>query len=159
MSQNSVGPEILFENLCADTVALMTEQRVPGVSIGILYLDHLYTRGLGITNIDHPLMVDEETLFQIGSITKTFTCTLAMQLVEQGLLTLDAPVRTYLPDFRVQSEMVSANVTIRHLLTHSSNWVGDFFIDTGEGADASAIYVERMAELPQIGADVHDLFL
>ncbi len=150
MNQNTVGPETLFENLCAHTNALMTEHRVPGVSIGILHQDRFYARGFGITNIDHPLMVNQDTLFQIGSITKTFTATLVIQLVEQGVLALDAPVCTYLPDFRVQSDTVSANVTIRHLLTHSSNWVGDFFIDTGEGSDASAIYVERMAELPQL---------
>jgi CubicO group peptidase (beta-lactamase class C family) len=150
MTQVSVDSEILFESLCAHTSSLMIEHRVPGVSIGILHQGRVFTRGLGITNVDNPLLVNEETLFQIGSITKTFTGTLVMQLVEQGALALDASVRTYLPGFRIQDDAVSSNVNIRHLLTHSSNWVGDFFIDTGEGSDASAMYVERMAELPQL---------
>ena len=107
-------------------------------------------RASAVTNVDHPLPVTDDTLFQIGSISKTFTGTLLMRLVEQGKLDLDTPIRTYLPDFKLLDEDVAANATIRHLLTHTGNWVGDFFIDTGEGDDAPARYVARMAELPQL---------
>jgi CubicO group peptidase (beta-lactamase class C family) len=71
--------------------------------------------------------------------------------IEAGRLELDAPVRTYLPDFRVADEQASRQVTIRHLLTHTGGWAGDFFVDTGRGNDALALYVAKMAELPQIG--------
>ena len=75
---------------------------VPGVAVGILHGEDTLTKGLGVTNVDHPLPVDETTLFQIGSITKTFVGTLTMQLVEAGKIELDAPIWTYLPEFKVK---------------------------------------------------------
>ena len=72
---------------------------IPGVVVGILHNGEIHAAGLGVTNVEHPLDVTDETLFQIGSITKTFTGTAIMRLVEMGKIDLDATVRTYLPDF------------------------------------------------------------
>jgi CubicO group peptidase (beta-lactamase class C family) len=128
----------------------MVRHHIPGVAVGLLHGEREYTAGFGVTNVLHPLPVDADTLFQIGSITKTFTATLAMQLVERGTLALDVPVRTYLPDLRLADEGVAAGVTMRHLLTHTAGWEGDFFEDTGDGDDALARMVARMADLPQV---------
>jgi CubicO group peptidase (beta-lactamase class C family) len=122
---------------------------VPGVAIGILDGAEEIVRGLGVTSVEHPLDVDGDTLFQTGSITKTFTGTLVMRLVDEGRLELDAPVRTYVPELRLQDEDVAARVTMRHLLTHTGGWVGDYFDDTGRGEDSLALMCERLAELPQ----------
>jgi CubicO group peptidase (beta-lactamase class C family) len=122
---------------------------VPGVVVGVVHGDEILTGGWGVTSIDNPLLVTDDTLFQIGSITKTFVGTAMMRLVEAGKVELDAPVRTYLPDFRVSDEAASAGATVRHLLTHTSGWAGDYFHDTGAGDDALARYVADMAELPQ----------
>jgi CubicO group peptidase (beta-lactamase class C family) len=130
--------------------AAMKRHRVPGVAVGIFADGREFTAGFGVTNIRHPLEVNEHTLFQIGSTTKTFTATLAMRLVEAGSLDLDAPVRRYLPGFRMKDPEVTERVTMRHLLTHTGGWEGDYFDDTGAGDDAHKIYVERMAELPQL---------
>jgi CubicO group peptidase (beta-lactamase class C family) len=94
--------------------------------------------------------VDGNTLFRIASTTKTFTGTAAMRLVEQGLLDLEAPVRTYLPAFRVQDEAATARVTLRQCLNHSAGWVGDDEQDFGRGDDALAAYVASMTVLPQL---------
>ena len=75
--------------------------------------------------MDYPQPVDGDTLFRIGSTTKTFTGTAVMRLVEQGRLDLDAPVRTYLPDLRLADESVAARVTLRQCLNHSAGWLGD----------------------------------
>lgn len=123
---------------------------IPGASVGVLSGDEVRTAGFGVTNADHPLPVTDGTLHQIGSITKTFTGTLAMHLVDQGALDLDVPVRTYLPGFRVADEGATARATIRHLMTHTAGWVGDVFDDTGNGEDALEIYVDRMAHLEQL---------
>ena len=56
----------------------MTENAVPGIAIGIFNDGYRYTQGFGVTNIDHPLTVNDETLFQVGSITKTMTGTILM---------------------------------------------------------------------------------
>lgn len=128
----------------------MARLGVPGVAVGILQGDTQQTAGYGVTSVDHPLPVTAETLFQIGSITKTFLATLIMRLVEADKLDLDRPIRHYLPELRLTDEATAAGVTLNHLLTHSAGWEGDFFDDTGFGDDALARYVVRMTELPQI---------
>jgi CubicO group peptidase (beta-lactamase class C family) len=128
----------------------MDRLRIPGAAVGVVYEGEEKVAGLGVTNIDHPLPVDDETLFQIGSITKTFTCTLLMRLVESGKVELDEPVRTYLPDLRLADEDVARRVTLRHLLTHTGGWEGDYFDDLGPGDDALARMVAAVGQLPQV---------
>ncbi len=123
---------------------------VPGAVVGVLSEGEVRTAGFGVTNVDHPLDVTAETLFQIGSITKTYTGTAMMRLVDMGKLDLDATVRTYLPDFQVADETASATATIRHLLTHVGGWSGDLFYDPGPGDDALPKYVAKMAGLEQL---------
>jgi CubicO group peptidase (beta-lactamase class C family) len=122
---------------------------VPGVAVGVALggeEDYVYH---GVTSIANPLPVDETTLFQIGSTTKTYTGTAIMVLVERGLIDLAAPVRRYLPDFRLRDEEVAANVTVLQLLNHTAGWAGDFAADTGYGDDALARYVARLVEANQ----------
>jgi CubicO group peptidase (beta-lactamase class C family) len=129
----------------------MKKFHVPGVAVGILHEDKTFTEGLGVTNVDHPISVDETTLFQIGSITKTFVGTLAMRLVEMGKLELDTPIQTYLPNFSVLDEESSKKVTMRHLFTHTAGWVGDWFPEgLGHGEDAVSRYVASMVDTPEL---------
>lgn len=141
---------LTFEKLAVFVNKQMTERAVPGVAMGVLYNGKMRTETFGITNVDNPQLVTDDTLFQIGSITKTMTATIIMRLVETGDIDLDAPVRRYLPDFKVKDEQVSAKVRVRDLLTHMSGWVGDHFSNTGEGDDALALIVAEMAELEQL---------
>ena len=122
---------------------------VPGVAIGIVAGDEEVTAAFGVTSVDDPLPVTLETLFQVGSITKTFLGTLVMRLVEERLVDLDAPVRTYLPELRLRDADAAARVTLRHCLTHTAGWFGDHFEDFGSSDDALAKYVASMAELEQ----------
>ncbi len=128
----------------------MKRLQVPGVAIGIYHKDEELTAGFGITSIEHPLPVTIDTLFQTGSISKTFTGTLMMILMEQGKVDLDAPVRKYLKDFNVKDKEVSKKVTARHLLTHMGGWVGDYFNDFGNGDDALEKMVKDIAKMEQI---------
>ena len=142
--------EAILAPLAAVVRQGMAELQVPGVAVGMLLAGQELAAGYGITNVNHPLPVDADTLFQIGSISKTFAGTAAMRLVDRGLLDLYAPVRTYLPDFKLSDESVAARVTMRHLFTHTGGWVGDYFEHTGFGADALARIVEKLADLPQL---------
>jgi CubicO group peptidase (beta-lactamase class C family) len=139
-----------WKRLCEFAEKSRQTHEVPGLVLGILHKGKVSAAGFGVTNADHPLEVTDETLFQIGSITKTFSGTLAMKLVEEGKLDLDATVHTYLPDFKVTDQEATQKVTIRHLMTHTSGWFGDFFHDTGPGDDAPAKYVAEMADLEQL---------
>ena len=139
-----------FRQLCEYVVERMAHYTVPGVAIGVVRDGREYTAGFGITNVEAPVPVDADTLFQIGSTSKTFTGTVAMRLVEAGKLDLDAPIRTYLPDLTLRDEATAAGATLRHLFNHTGGWLGDYFEDTGAGDDALAKIVANMAELPQL---------
>jgi CubicO group peptidase (beta-lactamase class C family) len=128
----------------------MTELRVPGVSVWMLADGHEDGFQLGVTSVDNPLPVDEDTVFQAGSITKTLTATAAVRLAQRGKLDLDAPVRRYLPELRLADENVAAAITMRDLLAHGGGFVGDWFDDFGWGDDAVSRYVELVAQLPQL---------
>ena len=78
-----------FEGLGGPIEAAMRELGVPGVAIGVLQAGQEQVAGYGLTNVEHPLPVTPDTIFQIGSITKTFTATAAMRLGEQGTQPLE----------------------------------------------------------------------
>lgn len=151
MTPSAVSPDLdsRFDTFCQSVEEARTRFGVPGVGVGVLHAGQERTAGFGVTNLSHPLPVDSDTLFQIGSTTKTYTATVAMMLAEAGKLDLDAPIRTYLPTFRLADEQAAATATLRHLFTHCAGWVGDFFINTGRGEDALQRYADRMVELTQ----------
>ena len=113
-----------FDALVSLAEAKMKEYGVPGVALGILQNGVPTVRGLGITNVEDPLPVTAHTVFPIASISKTFATTAMLRLIEQGKVDLHAPVRKYLPDFRVRDEAASRDATIWHLLTHLGGWEG-----------------------------------
>ena len=100
-----------FRELAAFTRDAMPRYRVPGVALGIVAGDDEHMATFGVTSAENPLPVDADTLFQIGSTTKTITGTVVMRLVEAGKLDLDTPLRAYLPDLRLADEGVAQAVT------------------------------------------------
>ena len=137
--------------LAQRVASAMATYVVPGVALGVLDADGASKSwGFGVTNVDHPLPVDADTVFEIASITKTMTATVAARLAADGRLDLDAPVRRYLPEFRVADATVSATVTVRDLFTHTAGWFGEHLEPTGNGEDAIARGVAAMAALEQV---------
>jgi CubicO group peptidase (beta-lactamase class C family) len=113
-----------FDALVSLTQAKMKEYGIPGVAIGVIDGGTLTTRGLGITNVEDSIPVNAHTVFPIASISKTFATTAMMRLIEQGKVDLRAPVRTYIPTFKVRDSVVSRDATVWHLLTHLGGWEG-----------------------------------
>lgn len=128
----------------------MRQHAVPGVAIGLYRKGDEWIEGFGVTNAEHPLPVNADTLFQVGSTTKTFTALAIMCLVEQNAVRLEVPVKQYLPDLELASAELTAGVTLEHLLTHSAGFDGDLFEDFGPGDDALARAVRRMRDLPAV---------
>ncbi|HET7310868.1 MAG TPA: serine hydrolase domain-containing protein [Mycobacteriales bacterium] len=137
-------------NRWRDRLAVLAEKHgVPGASLAVLEGDEVAEAAYGVLNIRTGVEATPDSLFQIGSITKVWTATLVMQLVDEGLVDLDVPVVTYLPDFRVADAEVTRTVTTRHLLAHTSGIDGDLFLDTGRGDDCVERYVAACADLAQ----------
>jgi CubicO group peptidase (beta-lactamase class C family) len=130
--------------------ATATKFCIPGVAVGVwadgqeIYACH------GVTSVDNPLPVDEDTLFLLGSVTKTCTATALLCLVADGRVELDAPVRRYVPELRLKEERAAAQVTVMYLLNHTSGLDWGLIADFGEGDDALAGYVAKLAELELI---------
>jgi CubicO group peptidase (beta-lactamase class C family) len=76
--------------------------------------------GIGDADVASGRAVDADVAFPIASITKVFTALLAMQLVEAGELELDRPVNERLTSFEISTPRGTAEVTARHLLTHTA---------------------------------------
>ncbi len=143
------SPDTVFENLSDEITAGLRRLPIPGLAVGVWHAGTEQVAGFGVTSVENPLPVTPDTLFQVGSISKTFTATALMMLREAGKVDLDTPIRAYLPDFRLSDEGVAARVTIKHLLTHTGGWLGDYFNDFGFGDDAQARMLNEIAQLPQ----------
>lgn len=140
-----------FRTVVEALVAAMREHQVPGAAIGLLAGDREEHATVGLASISSMLPVTPETLFQIGSLAKTFTGTAIWRLIDEGALDLDAPVRAYLPDLTLMAEAVAAEVTIANLLDHSAGFYGDEGFNSGEDDGAITRYVdERLPRLPQL---------
>lgn len=125
--------------------------QVPGIVAGVLSIDpetgaerRLVAR-TGLTNLRTRVENDRDTVCQVGSITKVVTTTMIMQLCEEGRLSLDSKVVDLLPELALASPF-AGEITVRHLVTHTSGIDGDLFTDTGRGDDCIELYVASLKE-------------
>jgi CubicO group peptidase (beta-lactamase class C family) len=102
----------------------MTTQHIPGLALAITYRNQvMYVKGYGKANTRQ--LVTPQTQFPIASLSKSFTAIAVLQLVEAGKIDLDAPVKRYLPEFTLADTKTTDQITIRHLLNHTSG-LSDF---------------------------------
>jgi CubicO group peptidase (beta-lactamase class C family) len=131
---------------------LITKHGVPAASVAVLSGGEVSTAAAGLLNLNTRVEATVDSVFQIGSITKLWTTTLIMQLVADGLVDLDRPVREYLPEFKLADETAAAAITPRQLLTHTSGFSGDAFTPTSRGDDAVELFVRDV--LPGLAQEV-----
>ncbi len=137
-------------SLDAIVAELVDRYGLPGMAIGVLDGESTTVAAAGSRNVFTGDLATPDTLFQIGSLTKMFTATMVMQLVDAGQVSLDEPVTTYLPELRLLGDPDLSGVTVRTLVTHTSGIEGDSFFDTGRGDDAVERIVPRLAEIGMI---------
>ncbi|MFH8252755.1 serine hydrolase [Microbacterium sp. B2969] len=131
--------------------ALAATHKVPGAQLGILRLggldDEVVTAAHGTLNknIVTGAPVTKDSIFQIGSISKVWTATVVMRLVDEGRLSLDTRVKDVIPELSLSDDEITEGVTIRHLLTHTSGIDGDVFTDTGRGDDCLEKYTAELS--------------
>ncbi|TPE60554.1 serine hydrolase [Sandaracinobacter neustonicus] len=143
----AVAPAALAQAIASIDAAARAElqdKQVPSIAIAIVDRNGpLWAGAWGAADAAGKLPASADTLYRAGSVSKLFTDLAVMRLVEQGKLDLDAPVTTYLPDFR-PANPYGVPITLRHLMTHRSGLVreaprGHYFDDAAKGqADAVA---------------------
>ncbi|GLW10028.1 hypothetical protein Misp01_51570 [Microtetraspora sp. NBRC 13810] len=123
------------------------ELGVPGATVAVHQAGEEFHLCHGVTSTENPLPVTPDTLFAIGSVTKTYTATAVMRLAALGKVELDAPVNRYVPEVALKE----TGITVLQLLNHTAGF------DGGDGAGgrsrddgALAAFVDRMARLEQV---------
>ncbi|MEC3890895.1 serine hydrolase domain-containing protein [Nocardiopsis sp. LDBS1602] len=155
MSDGSSTP-IDIEHWRERLAVLAGRHGVPGAQLGIVRTpgpDRPAARAEaahGVLDVATGHAVDTGSVFQIGSITKVWTATVVMGLVEEGLLSLDTSVAEAVPEAFPEDPGRAAPITVGRLLDHTSGIDGDLFTDTGRGDDALERYVGTLAEAATI---------
>jgi CubicO group peptidase (beta-lactamase class C family) len=131
----------------------LATHHVTGAAVGVMHGDQEYIVCAGGADATSRRPVTERTPFLIGSVAKTWTATLVMQLVESGKLALDDPVTLHIPNLALATRQATRALTVRHLLTHASGIdeeVAAAAADSSDGCLSS--YVARLGHLGQIHA-------
>jgi CubicO group peptidase (beta-lactamase class C family) len=129
---------------------LIAKYQVPGAAIAVSVGDDVVDHAAGVLSKATGVEATADSVFQVGSITKPWTSTLVMQLVDEGRVDIDAAVREYLPEFALVDEAAAAVITVRQLLCHTAGFEGDIFTDTGKGDDCLEKYMAVLADVPQL---------
>ncbi len=118
---------------------LMAEQDVPGLAVALVDGDQvLWTQGFGHVDGNGSGSVDADTLFSVQSMSKLFTATAVMRAVQDGRLSLDEPITTYLPEFTVHSafeDHPERKITLRMLLSHTAGFTHEAPIGNNDELD------------------------
>jgi CubicO group peptidase (beta-lactamase class C family)/D-alanyl-D-alanine dipeptidase len=120
----------------------MKNQSLPAVSIAIVDDQQVvWAQGFGISDPQQKTPAAADTIYRVGSVSKLFTDTAIMQLVEKGRIDLDAPVNRYLPDFRPANPLAKP-ITLRELMSHRSGLlreppIGHYFDSTAPTLEAT----------------------
>jgi CubicO group peptidase (beta-lactamase class C family) len=129
------------DELQAELTRLVAEHQVPGAVVAHWRDGTLSTAAAGVANLNTGARMTVDTGFLTGSITKVWTTTLIMTLVDEGLVDLDAPIVHYAPGVRFGADRkVAGSLLVRHLLNHSSG------VDTGDLFVASRGYPEGVED-------------
>ncbi|QDH11142.1 beta-lactamase family protein [Nocardioides dongxiaopingii] len=139
------------ETWIAEQLPLLIEKYdVPGAAVAVLAEGRVAEHAAGVLSRATGVETTVDSVFQIGSVTKVWTASLVLQLVDEGLLDLEVPIRTYLPEFRIADEAAAEKITTRQLLKHTAGFEGDIFVDTGVGDDCVEKYLAVLHEVPQL---------
>lgn len=141
-ADDSGGERVHLDQWQAKLDRLRQTHHVPGATLAVLTGGKIHELASGILHTGTGVEATTDSVFQLGSLAKTYTATLVMQLVDAGKLDLDAPVREVLADFTVADEEASRTITPRQLLSHTSGLTCDFTFDSGRGDDCLKLYVD-----------------
>lgn len=136
--------------IAAELPGLVERHEVPGAAVAVAQAGAVVDAAAGVLSTATGVEATPDSVFQIGSITKVWTATLVLQLVDEGRVELDAPVRRYLPEFRLADDSAAAAITPRQLLSHTAGFEGDIFTDTGTGADCLEKFLPELAGVAQL---------
>jgi CubicO group peptidase (beta-lactamase class C family) len=140
-AQNIPRPPQALDEYIAQAVA---NWKVPGLAIAIVRGDSVFAAGYGVRALGKPALVDPHTIFDVASLTKSFTAAAAAILVDEGKLRWDDPVRRHVPSLHFPDSFLDREVTLRDVLSHRvglnpSNWMFRFLGEEGDAATLARV--------------------
>jgi CubicO group peptidase (beta-lactamase class C family) len=118
-AQTPVPTPKSLDDFDAIVTKAMADSQVPGISVAIVRDGKvIYAKGFGYRDVEKKLPVTTDTLFAIGSVSKSFTSLVFGTLNDEGKVDWDKPVRTYLPTFQIDDPIATDRATPRDLLSH-----------------------------------------
>jgi CubicO group peptidase (beta-lactamase class C family) len=110
-----------FTNIDYFIQHFIEEEGIPGLAVVIAHEEQIvYEKGFGVTSLNNPSPVSPRTVFDLASVSKSFTALGVLLLRDEGLIDLDYPLSLYLPDFHLDDRQLSDRITVRHLLNQTS---------------------------------------
>jgi len=137
-------------SLQATLESAVQRHHVAGANLAVFHNGELITAAAGVANTAAGIEMTPDTLVHIHSITKVFTVTLIMQLVDEGQLDLGDPVLRYLPDLKLKDSEALERITVKMLLNHTSGIDGDMLPDCGHDDETIEKAILRFAKFDQI---------
>ncbi|GAA4913291.1 CubicO group peptidase (beta-lactamase class C family) [Nonomuraea thailandensis] len=125
--------------------AYCAANHVPGFVAGVHQGGEQIVVAHGTANLTTGAPMLEDTGFLFGSVTKVLTTTLVLQQVDKGVLDLDTPVVTYLPEFALNAPGAADKILVRHLISHTNGIDADLYFPDAKGRDALKTYVAGLA--------------
>lgn len=123
---NGLDLTSVVESLGEEIPGLLEEHKLPGLAVGICdATERLWSAGFGTARAGRKQPIKTSTMFSVQSASKMYTATSVMLAVQQGLVDLDEPITSYLPDFTVNSRFEpnpEHKITLRHLLSHTAGF-------------------------------------
>ena len=118
------GPAVDIESLQAEIRTILEENEVPGASIALVARDHtIWAGGVGLADVAAGVEVTADHLFRVGSISKSFTALAVLRAVEDGLIDLDAPVRSLAPEIEFTNRWEATHpVTVAMVMEHTAGF-------------------------------------
>jgi len=99
--------------------AVLEQWKIPGIALAVVRNDStIVAKGFGVRELGKPGRVDANTVFDVASLSKSFTTAAAAVLVDRGALNWDDPVRRYLPDLVLPNDSLTQQATLRDFLSH-----------------------------------------
>ena len=141
-----------LQDACDAVDAARRKHDVPGVNVAFYADGEIALTASGIANVSTDVEMTTDTIAHVGSITKLINATVVMQLVDRGLISLEAPVTRYLPEFRLENSDDASAITIEMLLNHTSGLGANLLPDMGHDLETLERTFGRMVMEPQLHA-------
>lgn len=138
-SQNESSNEAILKSLDEYILQVKDGWKIPGMAVSVVKDGEMvFSKGYGIKELGKDVAIESSTIFQIGSISKSFTAAVMASLVDEGLVSWEDTVKNILPDFRWGDEYVENNMLVKDVMTHKTGiggQVGTYIPNVGYDRD------------------------